>query len=384
MPTKDIDLKKIITELKFILLNDYIASNQRYFDKEDVINGLNVGSNMGSYSLTHIDGTYEGSLQLLIHHLMYLNDIYPQILNEKQLERLEDVLNEAPEELYQLEYDDEDWGDIQECVLDVIQYECIRFVGKTLIKYGYPVQEIFQDYLTNNYYGEDTSVVLEDIDGNKYHSVVIGDQEWIIENWKSTKYADGIPIPNVTDNDKWKELTTAAYCWYNNDPIVFTDGTLYNGYIIHPDNEHKIAPDGWRVPSKDDWNNLIKYLCENGYAWDGSIPEHPYTDNKLSKALASDRVEWWGDEAEYDEGDIDYKPYLNNKSGFAALPSGNRYDDGSFGCWCNSAYFLSSDLDLDNGELTYLEMYSISESVDLTYERINTGVSIRLMRDVKK
>jgi uncharacterized protein (TIGR02145 family) len=37
---------------------------------------------------------------------------------------------------------------------------------------------------------------LMDIDGNIYHTIIIGNQEWIIENLKTTKYADGSAIPN--------------------------------------------------------------------------------------------------------------------------------------------------------------------------------------------
>lgn len=64
------------------------------------------------------------------------------------------------------------------------------------------------------------SYPLRDYDGNIYTTVIIGDQEWIVENLKVTHYADGTPIPNVTDTDEWvngvsnKSKYGALYNWW--------------------------------------------------------------------------------------------------------------------------------------------------------------------------
>lgn len=47
-----------------------------------------------------------------------------------------------------------------------------------------------------------------DIDGNEYNTVIIGNQEWIVENLKTTHYADGTLIPNILPDTNSDELVT--------------------------------------------------------------------------------------------------------------------------------------------------------------------------------
>ncbi|MCX6260722.1 MAG: hypothetical protein NTY95_07785 [Bacteroidia bacterium] len=41
------------------------------------------------------------------------------------------------------------------------------------------------------------------------------------ENIKTTRYNDGSNIPNVTGDGEWLDLTTGAYCWYNNQETTY-------------------------------------------------------------------------------------------------------------------------------------------------------------------
>ena len=53
------------------------------------------------------------------------------------------------------------------------------------------------------------------------------------ENLRVTHYRNGDPIPNVTDSTAWINLTTGAYCNYNNDTsYVKPYGRLYNWYAV--------------------------------------------------------------------------------------------------------------------------------------------------------
>jgi len=98
-----------------------------------------------------------------------------------------------------------------------------------------------------------------DVDGNLYHTVKIGNQVWLKENLKVTHYANGEPIPNVTDPEAWGNLTTGAFCWYNNDPkIGEVYGGLYNWYTVA--DPRGLAIKGWHVPTDKEWCDLETFL----------------------------------------------------------------------------------------------------------------------------
>lgn len=91
-----------------------------------------------------------------------------------------------------------------------------------------------------------------DIDGNTYKTVKIGNQWWIAENLKVTHYRNGDAIPEVTDNEQWKNLNSGAYCAYdNNESNAAVYGYLYNWYAMN--DSRNIAPEGWYVPSDEEW-----------------------------------------------------------------------------------------------------------------------------------
>src|SRR5262245_17288159 len=76
--------------------------------------------------------------------------------------------------------------------------------------------------------------IVTDIDGHVYHTIKIGNQLWMAENLRVTRYRNGDPIPHIPDTTAWRICTTGAYCNYNNDPsYANTHGRLYNWYAIN-------------------------------------------------------------------------------------------------------------------------------------------------------
>ena len=151
-------------------------------------------------------------------------------------------------------------------------------------------------------------ITVTDADGNVYHTVTIGNQIWIVENLKTTKYNDGADIPLVTNATAWGTSTTPAYCWiYNDISYKNTYGALYNWYAldISSNGGKNVCPIGWHVPSNTDWETLITYLGGEEYA-----------NIKLKEAGTT---HWIGPN------------YATNETGFTALPGGGRGADGNWG-----------------------------------------------------
>ncbi len=181
-----------------------------------------------------------------------------------------------------------------------------------------------------------------DIDGNVYHTVIIGTQTWLIENLKTTSYNDGTPIPNVTDDLVWRNLTTSAYCIYKNSSSNNAKyGKLYNWHAV---NTGKLAPKGWHVPTKDEWATLNDY-----------VSTHTGISGTVGKALATSTM--WSDYSFAATIGNDKKK--NNSTGFSAMPGGVRTGNfiviGMFGGWwtstenVNNAY--SKNLSWNSGTL---------------------------------
>jgi uncharacterized protein (TIGR02145 family) len=174
-----------------------------------------------------------------------------------------------------------------------------------------------------------------DQNGNSYNYLSYGNQAWTVENAEMVTYRDGTPIPEVTDNTEWENLTTGAWAYYNNDP---TKGKLYNWYAVmgihdtDPNTPNKeFAPEGWHVPTDAEWTTLEEYLIASGYNYDGTT-----TENKIAKAMAS--TTGWSSST--GTGTPGNDQSLNNDSGFNAFPEG--YLNGSFGNEGFNAIFWSS------------------------------------------
>lgn len=179
-----------------------------------------------------------------------------------------------------------------------------------------------------------------DIDGNQYTTVVLGNQIWTVENFRSTKYNDGTGIP-LSENNWAGGDTTPAYCFYGNtdDTLLQTKwGALYNWYAV---NTGKLAPVGWRIPTDGDWIELENFLINSGFNWDKTT-----NGNKVGKSLAAE-TDWrtfWDPSKGGAVGNMLNGQDLagNNGTGFSALPSGLRNADGNYTGQRNFCYWWSA------------------------------------------
>lgn len=100
---------------------------------------------------------------------------------------------------------------------------------------------------------EDFSIPI-DGEGHVYATLQIGSRTWMLGALNTTLYNDGSPILLDT---AWSRADRAAvYCNYDNDPKNAEKyGRLYNWHAV---NSGRLAPKGWHVATKDDWEDLAR------------------------------------------------------------------------------------------------------------------------------
>jgi len=195
---------------------------------------------------------------------------------------------------------------------------------------------------------------LRDIEGNVYGMITIGTQTWMTENLKTTKFNDGTQIPIVTDNTEWSNLTTAAYCWYNNKDTAYSKvfGALYNWHSV---NTGKLCPSGWHVPTDFEWNTFLNYL---GGA-----------ESAAGKLIAVESGHWFC-------ANIG----MTNATDFSALPGGYRFADGNFGMINYQGNWWTSTAS-STGNAWYRSMFCEDFGVLRNEYNIKEGYSIRCVKD---
>ena len=207
---------------------------------------------------------------------------------------------------------------------------------------------------------------VKDIDGNSYKTVKIGDQLWMAENLKVTRYRNGDSIPNITDADD-SITEEGAYCNYDNDESnVKTYGRLYNWFAV--DDKRGLAPKGWHIPTDDEIKELEMYLGMSQEDADGSV----YRGTDEGSKLAG-RADLWNG------GDLKVNPEFGT-SGFNLLPGGCRgnpgayYDMGAYGSFWSSTESNSGYAWHRKLHYFYSEIFQGSYSMKL-------GYSIRCLKD---
>lgn len=204
-----------------------------------------------------------------------------------------------------------------------------------------------------------------DIDGNKYNVIQIGNQCWMVENLKTTRYNDGVAIPNVSDDKQWYEYGTgtvdgypasekAAWCYYDNDVAnnnIY--GKLYNWHAV---GTGKLAPKGWHVPTKAEWETLIAFLGGNNIAG-GKMKSTSSLWNSPNTGAT-------------------------NSSGFSALPHAARMDHELLFGIGNYAEWWSISQDVSNTDRVWtVEITNTDGAIEIHSIHKDPGFAIRCIKD---
>jgi len=205
----------------------------------------------------------------------------------------------------------------------------------------------------------DISIIESIIDS----TITICNQTWMKNNLNVSHYRNGDTIPEIRDAIQWKNLTTGAWCYYNNDSTngkIY--GKLYNWYAVN--DPRGLAPEGWHVPTDDDWKELEICL--------GMSQEEADADNWRGTDEGSQLA---GKYNLWEDGNL-----RNNisftKSGFNALPGGYRasqfYNIGENASFWTSTVYQTSGI---SRRLSY-DNSAIYKDVD----NKNAGYSVRCVR----
>jgi uncharacterized protein (TIGR02145 family) len=199
-----------------------------------------------------------------------------------------------------------------------------------------------------------------------YKTIKIGGQTWMAENLNVDHYKNGDPIREVRDPEQWSNLKNGAWCYYNNDPENGKKyGKLYNWYAV--DDPRGLAPEGWHVATKDEFENLKTVIKGEASAL-------------ISK------------ETGFGLG--------TNTSGFSAMLAGYRSNGGIFSYFESSAYYWSNTaldhsinariydspphyrtITSTSSEITYLGLFGDQINILNVQNGENIGYSIRCVKD---
>ena len=206
---------------------------------------------------------------------------------------------------------------------------------------------------------------VSDVDGNVYTTVIIGDQEWMVENLKVTHYNNGDPISTALDNSQWNTTTEGAFAIYpyeeidglNSDAEVLEAyGALYNWYAV--DDTRGLCPVGWQVPAwEEDWNVLESFV-------------YPESGGKLksNRTYPQPHPRW-------DDPNLG----ATDQFGFTALPAGARFEEGTFSYAGQIAFWWTSTED-DNPWYKNISYDQSGISHGINWGR-NVGFSVRCIKE---
>ncbi len=201
--------------------------------------------------------------------------------------------------------------------------------------------------------------------GETYKTIQIEEQCWMRENLKATKYRNETPITNFETNSRWSNDTIGAYsCYQNLEENCDTYGALYNWYAIS--NPVGLCPEGWSIPSNDQWTDLERSVCEK------------LGNNNCQTEFAYDSLAGWRGT---DEGrNLKSKTYNGSDAfGFSALLGGFRNASGPFSYLEEKGFWWASNASEEFADSRMLD--AENQKVRQLESMKSSGFSVRCIKD---
>ncbi len=231
---------------------------------------------------------------------------------------------------------------------------------------------------------------VSDVEGNEYKTLTFGNQEWMAENLKTTTYADGSEIATGLNNPQWGSTEEGAYAIYDFDhgsaegveseeDMWEMYGVLYNWHAVNDD--RGLCPDGWRVPTNDDWSQLVDHLkteYDITNEWDDIFGLGNYLkscrqiESPLGGNCATEEHPRWASHTRH---------YGSDSFGFNALSAGSRVAGGAFNYFTTGAYFWSSSEYSMDSHAWSRRIFHDSGFINKHAESKQAGYSVRCIKE---
>ncbi len=161
-----------------------------------------------------------------------------------------------------------------------------------------------------------------------YNTITIGNQTWMVENLRY--------LPSVNQENDFSTYQARYYVYgYSGTSIseamkttvtqtgtgMAGENTFYHFGVLYNQTAAATAPPkGWRLPTKDDYEQLRKYVAAF-YTGD----QYGYATALLDKRVANMPLVTW--DSEYDSNSLRYAPFFGN-TGLNFMPAG--FNDGTY------------------------------------------------------
>jgi len=227
----------------------------------------------------------------------------------------------------------------------------------------------------------DGFVCIMDIDGNLYKTVVIGEQVWMAQNLRVSRYRDGTDIASGLSDIGWWSTRTGAYAIYpytylndnDSDEVTYgidsdekmanAYGKLYNWHAV--DDPRGLCPDGWHVPTELEWMIQLDYL---------GGPDGNGGKLKATRTDPDPHPRWESPNSG-----------ANDETGFSALPAGHRNREGLFWQIGETGFWWTSTVHDLLGNQAWMYLLNHDDSDIATYHHPKEfGFSVRCLRNEDK
>jgi uncharacterized protein (TIGR02145 family) len=197
-----------------------------------------------------------------------------------------------------------------------------------------------------------SATTINDVDGNAYDVIEVGNQAWLKQNLKTTKYRNNESIGTTTldiTNDATPKYQWPATGFESN---AFTFGRLYTWYAIT--DSRGICPDGWHVANTNEWTELTDFLGGESIAG-GKLKS--FSNWSSPNTGASDEV------------------------GFSAVGSGIRNINGTYQGFDTNCVWWSVSPEASSTNAWAREIFNSSATISTLEKSKKMGYSVRCIKN---